>query len=88
MFADPELNMIQEDIIVIKLIKTDMKQTSLSISQACQPINSGAKMSQATSLKYSVVPSPAPPVLSTHTHLTQPYCVFFLVQQTLIIYLD
>ena len=40
--------MILEDTIVEKLINMDNKQNCLSVGQACQPINSGAKMSLST----------------------------------------
>ena len=62
MSADPELNMIHEDTTVAKLINKDIKQTCLSIGQACLSFNSGARMSMTTSPKSLVVASPAPPV--------------------------
>ena len=76
--------MIHEDIIVTELIKMDIKQTSLSIGQACQPINSGAKMSLLASLKSAVVPLPAPPVCEgLHADPPVPVCTLLcLVPQT------
>ena len=61
-FADPELNKILEDNIVTNLIKKDnFKQPCISIDQACQTIDLGARMPFATSHS-SVVASPAPQV--------------------------